>query len=164
MYLNYTDKRGDTVVARYTAPTRLRDEPKWGAPETVLKVKQPYANHNGGCLQFGPDGTSMSAWATAAARATPTTRRRTRFVLLGKMVRINPAKSGATKRYTHSADEPVATNEERVAEAPLEVWAKGLRNPWRFSFDESSGALWIGDVGQGAWEEINFVADDKSAA
>jgi len=139
IYINYTDERGDTVVARYTADDPASDEPKWSAPETVLTVKQPFSNHNGGCLQFGPDGLLYVGMGDGGSAGDPDNNAQDSTALLGKMVRIDV--SGTSFKP--------------------EVWAKGLRNPWRFSFDESSGALWIGDVGQGAWEEINVVPDDK---
>lgn len=140
IYLNYTDKRGDTVVARYTADDPTSDEPTWSAPETVLTVKQPYANHNGGCLQFGPDEMLYVGMGDGGSAGDPNGNAQDSASLLGKMLRID---------VSGSSFEP-------------EVWAKGLRNPWRFSFDASSGALWIGDVGQANWEEINVVPADKS--
>ena len=140
IYINYTDTRGDTVVARYTADNPASDEPGWSAPETVLTVKQPFSNHNGGCLQFGPDGLLYIGMGDGGSAGDPDNNAQDSKALLGKMVRMDV--SGTSFKP--------------------EVWAKGLRNPWRFSFDESSGALWIGDVGQGAWEEINVVPANKS--
>ncbi len=140
VYLNYTDKQGNTVVARYTADDPASDEPTWSAPETVLTVKQPYANHNGGCMQFGPDGLLYVGMGDGGSAGDPNGNAQNPKSRLGKMLRIDV--SGA-------AFKP-------------EVWAKGLRNPWRFSFDASSGALWIGDVGQANWEEINVVPGDKA--
>jgi len=140
IYLNYTDKRGDTVVARYTADDPASDEPSWSAPETVLTVKQPYANHNGGCLQFGPDGLLYVGMGDGGSAGDPDGNAQDPKSLLGKMLRVDV--SGTSFKP--------------------EIWAKGLRNPWRFSFDASSSALWIGDVGQGALEEINVVPTDKA--
>lgn len=140
MYINYTDKRGDTVVARYTADDPASDKPGWSAPETVLTVKQPFSNHNGGCLQFGPDGLLYIGMGDGGSGGDPDNNAQNPKALLGKMLRIDV--SGTSFKP--------------------EVWASGLRNPWRFSFDASSNALWIGDVGQGAWEEINVVPGDKS--
>ena len=140
LYINYTDRRGDTVVARYTADDPGSDEPTWSAPETVLTVKQPYANHNGGCLQFGPDGLLYIGMGDGGSAGDPDNNAQDSASLLGKMLRMDVSGSSFTP----------------------EVWAAGLRNPWRFSFDASSGTLWIGDVGQGAREEINVVPDDES--
>ncbi len=139
VYINYTDKRGDTVVARYTADDPASDKPAWSAPETVLAVKQPFSNHNGGCLQFGPEGLLYIGMGDGGSAGDPDNNAQDPKALLGKMLRIDV--SGTSFKP--------------------EVWASGLRNPWRFSFDASSNALWIGDVGQGAWEEINVVPDDK---
>lgn len=140
IYIDYTDAKGDTVVARYTADDPASDEPTWSAPETVLSVRQPYANHNGGCLQFGPDGLLYVGMGDGGSAGDPDGNAQDPESLLGKMVRIDVSGTSFTP----------------------EIWAKGLRNPWRFSFDASSGALWIGDVGQASWEEINVVAGDKS--
>jgi len=138
VYVNYTDRRGDTMVARYTADDPASDSPKWSAPLTVLMVKQPFANHNGGCLQFGPDGLLYIGMGDGGSGGDPDNRAQNDASLLGKMLRMDV--SGTTF-------EP-------------QIWAKGLRNPWRFSFDTSSGALWIGDVGQGSWEEIDYAPGD----
>jgi len=138
IYIDYTDKRGDTVVARYTADDPASDAPKWSVPETVLGVKQPYPNHNGGCLQFGPDGLLYIGMGDGGSAGDPGNNAQNSGSRLGKMLRVDV--SGTSFKP--------------------EMWAKGLRNPWRFSFDASSGALWIGDVGQGAWEEINVVPAD----
>jgi len=139
IYVNYTDNKGDTVVARYTADDPASDEPGWSAPETVLTIEQPYANHNGGCLQFGPDGLLYVGTGDGGSAGDPDGNAQDSTSLLGKMLRIDV--SGKSFKP--------------------EVWAKGLRNPWRFSFDASSGALWIGDVGQAAWEEIDVVPGDE---
>ena len=136
IYVDYTDAQGNTVVARYTADDPTSDEPRWSAPETVLRVKQPFANHNGGCLQFGPDGMFYVGMGDGGSGGDPNGNAQNSASFLGKLVRIDA--SGTTFKP--------------------QVYAKGLRNPWRFSFDTSSGALWIGDVGQDAWEEIDYVA------
>jgi len=135
IYVDYTDVRGDTVVARYTADDPASDEPNWSAPEVVLQVKQPFANHNGGCLQFGPDGKLYVGMGDGGSAGDPNRNAQNSASLLGKLVRIDV--SGTTFKP--------------------EMYSKGLRNPWRFSFDASSGALWIGDVGQASWEEIDYV-------
>ena len=140
IYINYTDARGDTVVARYTTEDPASDEPAWSAPETVLTVKQPFSNHNGGCLQFGPNGMLYVGMGDGGSGGDPKNNAQNPKSLLGKMLRVDV--SGTTFKP--------------------EIWASGLRNPWRFSFDTSSGALWIGDVGQGAWEEINVAPADKA--
>lgn len=136
IYIDYTDRSGDTVVARYTTKDPASDTPEWGTPLTVLTVKQPYANHNGGCLQFGPDGALYVGMGDGGSGGDPQGHAQRATDLLGKILRVD---------VSGDSFKP-------------EVWAIGLRNPWRFSFDTSTGALWIGDVGQGAWEEIDYVA------
>jgi len=136
-YVNYTDPNGDTVVARYTAADPASDAPELDRPETILAVEQPYANHNGGCLVFEP-GTSR-LWVgmgDGGAAGDPNGNAQNPRALLGKMLVLDVGGSG---------------------EPEPEIVQTGVRNPWRFSFDRESRDLWIGDVGQNEWEEIDFV-------
>ena len=150
IYVNYTDTNGDTRIARYTTKDPASDVPTWGAPQTILHIPQPYPNHNGGCLQFGPDGLLYIGMGDGGAAGDPGNRAQDPSVLLGKMLRLDVESSAAAgKAYAIPAGQPV-----RRGWAP-EVWMIGLRNPWRFSFDTAGGTLWIGDVGQDAWEEID---------
>ena len=149
LYVNYTDVDGDTRVARYTAPDPASNEPAWGAPTEVLSVKQPYANHNGGGLQFGPDRMLYVGMGDGGSGGDPQERAQNRRELLGKMLRLDVGEAGPAPpdgRYAIPADNPFVGD----ASVRPEIWALGLRNPWRFSFDASGGALWIGDVGQNA--------------
>ncbi len=155
LYVNYTDVDGDTRVARYTAPDPASNEPAWGAPTEVLSVKQPYANHNGGGLQFGPDRMLYVGTGDGGSGGDPQERAQNRRELLGKMLRLDVGEAGPAPpngRYAIPADNPFVGD----ASVRPEIWALGLRNPWRYSFDTSGGALWIGDVGQNQWEEIDY--------
>lgn len=147
-YVNYTDRNGDTVVARYSvSPTDPnRADPNSSVP--LLHIAQPFSNHNGGQLQFGPDGYLYIGMGDGGSGGDPGNRAQNMNELLGKMLRIDV--NAAT--YAVPPSNPFVN---RSGIRP-EIWASGLRNPWRFSFDRASGDLWIADVGQGQWEEINF--------
>lgn len=146
-FVNYTDTEGDTVVARYEADPQS-DSADPGSEEVLLRIEQPFENHNGGHLAFGPDGHLYVATGDGGSAGDPEDNGQDKEALLGKLLRIDVDGS----RYEAPTDNPFADG----GGAP-EVWAYGLRNPWRFSFDEAAGTLWIGDVGQNALEEINRV-------
>jgi glucose/arabinose dehydrogenase len=148
LYVNYTNTNGHTVIARY----RVSSDPNVANPNSariLLTIPQPYANHNGGQLQFGPDGYLYIGMGDGGSGGDPQNRAQNLRMLLGKMLRID-VDQGA--RYTIPPDNPFVNRPE----AHPEIWALGLRNPRRFSFDRLTGALFIGDVGQKAWEEVNF--------
>jgi glucose/arabinose dehydrogenase len=150
-YVNYTDNSGDTVVSRF----RVGADPRTADPdseEVILRIDQPFSNHNGGQIAFGPDGYLYVGMGDGGSGGDPGNRAQNPADLLGKMLRID-VESGA-EPYAVPADNPFAA---RAGYRP-EIWALGLRNPWRFSFDRLTGDLWIGDVGQGSWEEIDFQA------
>ncbi|MDO8392529.1 MAG: PQQ-dependent sugar dehydrogenase [Actinomycetota bacterium] len=147
-YVNYTDRDGDTTVAEYGVADDGTLDP--ASVRTVLQIDQPYANHNGGKIVFGPDGYLYIGMGDGGAADDTDRRALDPSDLLGKMLRIDPA-AGDGAPYTIPADNPFVD----VAGARPEIWATGLRNPWRFSFDSATGDLWIGDVGQGLWEEID---------
>ena len=150
-YVNYTDSGGDTVVSRFTAP--LGESQANPASESqVLRIDQPFSNHNGGDLHFGPDGFLYIATGDGGSANDPFENGQNLDSLLGKLLRI---KVGEAEPYSVPGDNPFATGGGRA-----EIWAFGLRNPWRFSFDITTGDLYIGDVGQNSWEEINFLAAD----
>jgi glucose/arabinose dehydrogenase len=146
-FVNYTDLSGDTVVARY----RVSSDPNRADPASarqILFVDQPYPNHNGGQLQFGPDGYLYIGMGDGGSAGDPENRAQNRTTLLGKMLRIDVN----ADTYSVPPSNPfVASGAGRG-----EIWSLGLRNPWRFTFDRETGDLWIADVGQGAWEEVNF--------
>ena len=118
----------------------------------LLRFDQPYANHNGGQLAFGQDGFLYISSGDGGSGGDPQQHGQNTNNLLGKILRIDVDTSSAGKNYGIPADNPFASS----GGAP-EIWAYGLRNPWRFSFDKENGELWTGDVGQGAWEEINLI-------
>jgi glucose/arabinose dehydrogenase len=146
-YLNYSNRDGDTVIARYEA-----NEDRYTAnPDTeqiILTQKQPYSNHNGGNLVFGPDGMLYIGLGDGGSGGDPELRSQNPETLLGKMLRISVQDQ---EIYAIPSDNPYQGGGGRP-----EIWAMGLRNPWRYSFDRLTGDLWIADVGQGNWEEINF--------
>ncbi|HYC93092.1 MAG TPA: PQQ-dependent sugar dehydrogenase [Thermoanaerobaculia bacterium] len=146
-FVNYTDRNGDTVIARY----RVSADPNRADPASakqILFIDQPYPNHNGGQLQFGPDGYLYIGMGDGGSAGDPENRAQNRTTLLGKMLRIDIN----ADTYTVPPTNPYVSN---GAGRP-EIWALGLRNPWRFSFDRETGDLWIADVGQGQWEEVSF--------
>ena len=148
-YVNYTNSSGNTVIARYqaTGGNPASNTANAGSATILKTITQDFANHNGGCLQFGPDGKLYAGMGDGGSANDPLGRAQSNASLLGKMLRLdvdNPP------TYV-PADNPGSPH------LP-EVWAKGLRNPWRFSFDRLTGDLWIADVGQDAREEINFTA------
>ena len=149
-YVNYTDNLGDTVIARYTVSgdPNLAD---LSSALVLLNISQPFGNHNGGQLQFGPDGYLYIGMGDGGSGGDPGNRAQDLNDLLGKMLRINV--DGA-EPYEIPATNPFVGNPQ----ARDEIWALGLRNPWRFSFDRLTGDLFIGDVGQSSWEEVDFQA------
>jgi glucose/arabinose dehydrogenase len=147
-YVNYTDKRGNTVVSRY----KVSDQPERAdaaSASLILGVDQPYPNHNGGNLVFGPDGYLYIGLGDGGSAGDPHGNGQNPNALLGKMLRID-VDHGAP--YAIPPDNPFVG---RSGYRP-EVWALGLRNPWRYSFDRATGNLYIADVGQNVWEEVDF--------
>lgn len=151
-YVNYTDAGGDTVISRFSAGlSETQVDPS--SESLVLRIDQPFSNHNGGDLHFGPDGFLYIATGDGGSANDPHGNGQNLETLLGKILRIDV---GQIEPYTVPGDNPFAAGGGRA-----EVWAYGLRNPWRFSFDSHTGDLYIGDVGQNSWEEIDFLAADS---
>ncbi len=150
-YVNYTNTAGSTVIARYTRNAANPDLADAGSEQIVITIAQPFANHNGGQLAFGQDGFLYIGMGDGGSGGDPGNRAQNPNDLLGKLLRLN-VEGGTPATYTVPANNPF------VGQAGFrpEIWALGLRNPWRFSFDRQTGDLYLADVGQNAWEEVNF--------
>ena len=148
-YVYYTDKGGDTAVARYRVSADNPDAADPNSEEVLLQADQPYGNHNGGQIKFGPDGYLYIGLGDGGSGGDPQGNGQNRGTLLGTLLRIDVRTGGG---YAVPADNPFVGHE-----GPLpEIWAWGLRNPWRFSFDRVTGDLFIADVGQNKLEEVDF--------
>ena len=150
-YLNYTGRRGngDTVVARFQVSADDPNRADPGSEKILLQVEQPYRNHNGGGMAFGPDGYLYISLGDGGSANDPQGNAQSLDTLLGKLLRVDV---DGGDPYAIPADNPFADGGGRP-----EVWAYGLRNAWRFSFDRLTGDLYIADVGQNQWEEIDFL-------
>lgn len=149
LFVNYTDRQGNTQVERY----RVSSDPNVADPASakrILTVQQPFANHNGGLNLFGPDGMLWIGMGDGGSGGDPQNNGQKRTTLLGKMVRIDV---NGGDPYSVPADNPYPNQ----ADILPEIWALGLRNPWRFAFDRATNLLYIADVGQDQREEINIV-------
>ncbi|MCB2204881.1 PQQ-dependent sugar dehydrogenase [bacterium] len=159
-YVNYSASNPRrNVIARYSVSA---DNPNVADPESetvLLSFEQPFSNHNGGQLAFGPDGYLYIATGDGGSGGDPQNNGQNRSVLLGKILRIDVDNSGAGMQYAIPEDNPFAGNSEGWAE---EIYAYGLRNPWRFSFDPETGRLWAGDVGQNKYEEVDIIEKGKN--
>jgi glucose/arabinose dehydrogenase len=165
-FVDFTNRSGDTVVARLrrssvpvVADPASRFDLRWGGAGGPAFIAQPFANHNGGNLVFGPDGYLYVGLGDGGSGGDPDNRAQNPQELLGKMLRIDVnVADGHPSGYQVPADNPFVRGVP-VAARP-EIWAFGLRNPWRYSFDDpargGTGALVIGDVGQNLWEEIDY--------
>jgi glucose/arabinose dehydrogenase len=150
-YVDYTDLTSNTVVSRFgtTANPNVADP---GSEQIILTVVQPYANHNGGQLAFGPnDGYLYVGMGDGGSGGDPQGNAQNPGVLLGKLLRLD-VETGNPLTYTVPATNPFT---QTLGYRP-EIWALGLRNPWRFAFDSQTSDLYIGDVGQGLYEEVDF--------
>jgi glucose/arabinose dehydrogenase len=152
-FINYTNKDGDTVIAWIAVnEDGTLDNSRSITGTTFLTIEQPYANHNGGGLAIGPDNFLYIGTGDGGSSNDPERRALDTSSLLGKILRIDPNNVDGVGNdgYTIPPDNPYVN----VAGARPEIWSIGLRNPWRFTFD-SFGNLWIADVGQNKWEEVN---------
>ena len=155
-FVDYTDLDGDTVISEFRADGPDPDRANRESERILLRIDQPFANHNGGSLAFGPDGMLYVAMGDGGSGGDPQGNGRRLDTLLAKVLRIDvDGATGSDTPYTIPADNPFLA----VAGARPEIWLTGLRNPWRMHFDRATGDLWIGDVGQGKWEEIDVARD-----
>jgi len=152
-FVDYTDTKGNTAVASIAVSESNPNVADPASLAVILHVEQPFANHNGGGLAFGPDGDLYVALGDGGSGGDPFGNGQNTKTLLGKLLRLDVMGGApdAPPAYTIPDDNPFAVG----ADDKAEIWAYGLRNPWRFSFDRETGDLWIGDVGQGEWEEID---------
>lgn len=152
-FINYTDFRGHTNIARYqvSADANVADA---NSAEIIFTTNQPYPNHNGGHMAFGADGFLYIALGDGGSAGDPLDSGQNPTTLLGTIMRLDV--DGETG-YTIPDDNPFVGSDDGADE----VWSYGWRNPWRFSFDRMTGDMYIGDVGQAQWEEVNFEAADS---
>src|SRR2546425_10582201 len=163
LFVNFTDRAGNHVIARFRRSSdpvigdaASRFDLRWGGASGLAYIFQPFANHNGGHLAFGPDGYLYIGLGDGGSANDPDHRAQTPSELLGKMLRIDVSVNDTDPiGYRVPPDNPFVGTATRP-----EIWAFGLRNPWRYNFDDvargGTGALVIGDVGQNAWEEVDY--------
>lgn len=166
VFVNFTNRSGDTVVSRFrrspdplVAAAASRFDLRWGGPNGTAVIEQPFSNHNGGHLAFGPDGHLYIGLGDGGSGNDPEHRAQNPAELLGKMLRID-----VNVPDSHATGYQIPPGNPFVSGGPVaarqEIWAFGLRNPWRYSFDDpargGTGAMLIGDVGQNEWEEISY--------
>lgn len=149
-YVSYNDNSGTSVIARFTASSDP-DSAIASSRLNILTQTQPYSNHNGGCIAFGPDGYLYIGFGDGGSGEDPQNYAQNINSLLGKMLRLDVDTMTPPNNYSIPADNPFVG----VPGYREEIWAVGVRNPWRWSFDRLTGDLYIADVGQYDWEEVN---------
>ena len=158
-YVNYTNRDGDTVVREYRTLAANPDRADLASSRRILLIDQPYANHNGGMLAFGPAGYLYIGMGDGGSANDPGNRAQNLSSWHGKILRIDINGTTSTRAYRIPSTNPYVGRAGRD-----EVWQRGLRNPWRFSFDRETQALWIGDVGQRSYEEVNRAVHTASGS
>ena len=154
-YVNYTAPNPlRTVVARYRVLSGDPDRADSTSEFKIIEINQPFTNHNGGMLSFGPDGYLYMGMGDGGSGNDPLGNGQSMTTLLGKMLRIDVNDTTASLHYRIPPDNPFAGNSSGWRE---EIWALGMRNPWRWSFDPPTGKLWAGDVGQDTREEVDII-------
>jgi glucose/arabinose dehydrogenase len=154
-YVNYTDLMGHTRVERYTVSVADSNLADTASHKLILFIPQPYTNHNGGLVMFGPDGMLYIGMGDGGAAGDPENRAQNSDSLLGKLLRIDV---DGGDPYVSPPNNPYVGRAGRD-----EIWAIGLRNPWRFAFDRVAGLLYIADVGQDLWEEVDVAPAGQAA-
>jgi glucose/arabinose dehydrogenase len=157
-FVNYTDTDGNTRVSSFTVDSTNPDRADPASEVRMMFIKQPFSNHNGGALAFGPDGFLYVGTGDGGSGGDPQGNGQSLGTLLGKILRIDVDRTEGDRSYAIPADNPFVGR----AGALPEIFTYGMRNPWRMSFDRATGDLWIGDVGQGAWEEVDVVRKGTS--
>jgi glucose/arabinose dehydrogenase len=152
VFVDYTDPDGNTRVSSFRVDPATPDRVDPATEQRLLFVQQPFPNHNGGALAFGPDGFLYISLGDGGSAGDPQGNGQSLKTLLGKILRIDVDRNSGDRAYGIPADNPFAAGD---GGAQPEIWLLGLRNPWRMSFDRATGDLWIGDVGQDAWEEVD---------
>jgi glucose/arabinose dehydrogenase len=158
VFVNYTDTNGDTRISSFALDPADPDRADPASEVRMVFIDQPYPNHNGGALAFGPDGFLYIATGDGGSAGDPHGNGQSLDTLLGKILRIDVDRTEGDRLYAIPADNPFVG---RAGTQP-EIFVFGMRNPWRISFDRGGGDLWIGDVGQGALEEIDVVRSGTS--
>ena len=150
-YINYVNKESYSIISRFKINGKLGNPQ---SEEILIKLKQPYPNHNGGSIEFGPDGYLYIGFGDGGSSGDPENRAQNLSNLFGKILRIDV---NTEKGYKVPIDNPFYN----LDTAKKEIWSYGLRNPWRITFDKKTGDMYIGDVGQWDWEEINYQSSDN---
>jgi glucose/arabinose dehydrogenase len=160
-YVNYTAPNPlRTVVSRFKVSDTNSDIADINSEQILLIINQPYSNHNGGCLAFGLDGYLYIGTGDGGDAGDPQNRSQNINNLLGKILRIDVDNPQSPLNYGIPSDNPFIDSSNTNIQKEIFAW--GLRNPWRFSFDYVSGNLWCGDVGQNAWEEVDIIDKGKN--
>jgi glucose/arabinose dehydrogenase len=157
LFINYTNDDGNSVIREYRASGSNPNVVDPASTRVILRQHQPYVNHNGGMLAFSKGGYLFIGFGDGGGSGDPANRAQRLDTLLGKILRIDVDGTTATKNYRIPPSNPYVGRSGRN-----EIWQRGLRNPWRFTFDRDTWDLWIGDVGQGEWEEIDRVRQTSS--
>lgn len=147
-FVNYTDRDGNTRIARFSVSASDPNQADPASRLELIRIQQPYGNHNGGALAFGPDGYLYAGLGDGGSAGDPLDAGQSLNTLLGKILRFDV---NGGQPYAIPANNPFA-----AGGGEAEIWAYGLRNPWKIAFDRATGDLYIADVGQNQWEEINF--------
>jgi glucose/arabinose dehydrogenase len=159
LYVNFTNLAGNTIIREYRVSSSNPNVVATSTKRKILGIAQPFANHNGGMLAFGPDGYLYIGMGDGGDAGDPGNRAQSTSELLGKMLRIDINHTMPNAAYRTPASNPYVGVAGRD-----EIWQIGLRNPWRFSFDRVTGDLWIGDVGQGRYEEVDHAVPTSAGA
>ncbi len=154
-FINYTNNQGDSVVSQWRVSSSNPNQADSQSEQILLTVDQPFQNHNGGGVQFGPDGYLYLSFGDGGSEGDPQLNGQNTQNMLADILRIQPNLNGG---YRVPPDNPFANGQG----GKPEVFIYGLRNPWRFSFDKATGDMYIADVGQNNWEEINFLSAGSS--